>query len=193
MAVIPAIDNCEQIAEWMHIARENCDQRHRLTGMLLFGSRAQSHGGIREDSDVDLLCLVDGELYGPRKAVRRVDEMTFDLCYTTVRLAKQGILQQHPQNANYILNALTEGLVLLDSDGAAEALVAAAKRVREIGPPVLKEVDRRSMQLQIEAALHRIDTLLDRSATEEDRGLVMLRCYTQFHLLFYAYCRTHRI
>lgn len=48
--------------------------------------------------------------------------------------------------------------------------------------------------IQISAALGRINSLLKiNEGSEEEEGLMLLRCHTQFRTLVYAYCRTHRI
>jgi predicted nucleotidyltransferase len=171
------------VAECLRIAAEKSISRKPFVGVLMYGSRANRPGEIRPDSDVDLMCFVDDDLDFPAKIFADFDDLILDIYYTTEQLARKSLNMNHKNNTHYVLNALTDGVIVEDRNNSIKSLVADAHKIKASPPPLIGLIERRNLELQTDAALRRIHTLLNQETLSEDEAaLLAFRCNTQFHI-----------
>jgi predicted nucleotidyltransferase len=181
-------------SEWLSVALKSSPIPGPVVSVIMFGSRAMRPDRVRTDSDVDLLCVVEADLKFPQSVATKCQDVFLDISYTTDRLARYGLTKPDRNNANYVLNALTEGVLLYDPSNIGTELMFLARNVRDAGPPPMTPSQLRELRLRAGAALGRMDSLFSQArTTAADEGLLMFRCHNQFHLLFYAYCRTRQL
>jgi hypothetical protein len=180
--------------EWLKAASDHCPVPGRLVSVVLFGSRAVRPELVRADSDADLFCLVDADLKWPQAVAQRCSDFLLDIYYTSGPLARANLARPDRNNAHYVLNALVEGTILHDPFNRAAELINLAWSIRKEGPPPMPPEQLQDLRVRSAAALQRIESLMAHGQlTAVDEGVLSLRCNTQFHILFYGYCRTRRM
>lgn len=179
---------------WVREAQKQYGSKLPFLASILYGSRGRRGEDVRLDSDVDIMCFVRDALHVHSSVLVKCGSTLLDVYYTSPELARKALCRTYSNNANYMLNALLEGRIIMDPGQVVAPLLEQAWEMKRLGPPELTSEERCKLLRQVEAALRRIDALLSvRNATALEVGLIEIRCFYQFQMLFYGYCRIHRI
>lgn len=157
-----------------------------IDGVLLHGSRASATAD--ELSDFDVVCVLGASYRGFRREFIPFDKTYIDAYYAPIAPLFRRLHTSFPNNNNFLLNALTGGRILFDSNGELQRLMASAQEKRADGPPALPESEVAITKKQIRAALASAERILRRGQEmAECRGLAQVRLAEIFSKAIYTY------
>lgn len=154
-------------------------------GVVFHGSAAR--GKTHADSDVDIVCFTDGDSFVTEKSV--VDGVPVEVNRIPEARARQLLHHTTSTNLNFMVNALTSGVVVADTNGRIHALVAEARRVADEGPTAPSDAER---DMGSEFLRNRLAELKRVHAAGDPQRVFRVFADLYFYNCVYAYCRTHR-
>jgi predicted nucleotidyltransferase len=157
-----------------------------VAGVLLHGSRAS--GTADELSDFDVMCVLGPSHYALRREFIPFGGTYIDAYYAPAAPLFRRLHSSFPNNNNFLLNALTGGRILFDSNGELQRLMTSAQEKRAGGPPAVPESEVAITKKQIRAALASAERVLRRGKdAAESRGLAQVRLSEIFSKAIYTY------
>lgn len=158
-----------------------------IVGTLLFGSRAGDTAS--EESDIDLLLLVETPLSSARKLLIRRANHTLDILSLSQTQAFEDLHTDGSAEQLFLLNACMEGIILQDDRGALRSIVERASTIWQAGPKPYTLSQKAGVCREIQHGIEGLERAYSQCQTTADQGLLRLRCGELFRRTFHVICR----
>jgi predicted nucleotidyltransferase len=154
-------------------------------GVLFYGSVVA--GRAHRDSDLDFLCITAADWYS--KEIRQVEGVEVEIQRIPETRVREELGFTSATNNNFMLNALTDGRILLDLDGRVALLVEEARRIWEAGPPPPGDLE---VQMGATYFRHKLAEIVRLIEDGDPQRMLRVLADLLFFNSLYSFCRTHR-